>query len=124
MSIDKLAAAIEALPEDEENHRTDVWYRTQKEHWLGWLASYQGPGAYGRAQFNRDAQFAYNHIVNPYMLLWLVEAAGVDRSLVKSAHEASEIGTTLMQKAGAVRKAVPWGVVARCLWPGDLAAQH
>ena len=25
----------------------------------------------------RDARFAYNHIVEPKMLLWLIEAAGV-----------------------------------------------
>ncbi|MBR0405923.1 MAG: hypothetical protein IJI68_12125, partial [Eggerthellaceae bacterium] len=21
-----------------------VWYRSQKEHWLGWLSEYDGPG--------------------------------------------------------------------------------
>ncbi len=23
-----------------------TWYKTQQEHWLGWLAEYSGPGAY------------------------------------------------------------------------------
>jgi hypothetical protein len=37
-----------------------AWYRSQKEHWLGWLAEYDGPGAYGRsAKTPRDAQYAY-----------------------------------------------------------------
>lgn len=26
----------------------NAWYSSQKEHWLGWLAEYSGPGAYGR----------------------------------------------------------------------------
>jgi hypothetical protein len=39
---------------------------------------YDGPGAYGRiAGKQRDARFAYNHIVEPKMLLWLIKAAGV-----------------------------------------------
>lgn len=25
-----------------------AWYSSQKEHWLGWLAEYDRPGAYGR----------------------------------------------------------------------------
>lgn len=25
-----------------------VWYTSQKEHWLGWLSEYDGPGAYDR----------------------------------------------------------------------------
>ena len=37
--------------------KPEVWYHTQKEHLLGWLKAYDGPGAYGRKQWNRDAQF-------------------------------------------------------------------
>jgi len=25
-----------------------AWYRSQKQHWLGWLTEYSGPGAYGK----------------------------------------------------------------------------
>ena len=25
-----------------------VWYKTQHEHWLGWLSNYNGPGANNR----------------------------------------------------------------------------
>lgn len=43
-----------------------VWYRTQKEHWLGWLRDYDCPGAYGRkVTGGRDSHFVYNHVVNP-----------------------------------------------------------
>ena len=76
-SIAQFIEAIRTLPEDMPHGNPRVWYRTQKEHWLGWLEGYDGPGAYGRTQANRDAKFAYNHIVEPKMLLWLVDAAGV-----------------------------------------------
>src|SRR5450755_1981595 len=51
-----------------------VWYRSQKEHWLGWLSEYDGPGAYGRTNSNRSAEFTYNHINCAQMLFWLAEA--------------------------------------------------
>ena len=51
-----------------------AWYRSQKEHWLGWLAEYDGPGAYGRSDAKRDARFVYNHIQCAPMLFWLSEA--------------------------------------------------
>lgn len=78
ISIREFIHKIECLPSDEPVHDPRVWYMTQKEHWLDWLREYDGPGAYGRmAGTQRDARFAYNHIVEPKMLLWLIEAAGV-----------------------------------------------
>lgn len=78
ISIREFIHKIERLSSDEPVHDPRVWYMTQKEHWLGWLREYDGPGAYGRiAGKQRDARFAYNHIVEPKMLLWLIEAAGV-----------------------------------------------
>ena len=65
ISIEQFVAAIEKLPEDEPRDRDGVWYRSQKEHWLGWLSQYHGPGAYGRRGGDLDAKYAYNHIVNP-----------------------------------------------------------
>ena len=39
-----------------------AWYTSQKQHWLGWLRDYSGPGAYGRkAKAARGARFVYNH---------------------------------------------------------------
>ena len=76
VSIQKFIAAIRALPETllEPGGRT-VWYRSQKQHWLGWLKQYNTPCAYDRMHPGKDAKFAYNHIVNPQMLLWLIGAA-------------------------------------------------
>jgi hypothetical protein len=125
VSIEALLAAIHTLPADAPVHHPKRWYRTQKEHWIGWLSQYHGPGAYGRkTEIKRDARFAYNHIVEPEMLLWLIDAAGVDRTLVAASRQAAERGTTLMQKSATIRKLVPWEMVAVALWPAGAAKIH
>lgn len=114
-----LIRAISRLPEDEPVDDPRKWYRTQKEHWLRWLSQYGGPGTYGRKGGpNRDARFVYNHIVEPKMLLWLIEAAGLDPGKVEEARrDAAEAGPSMMAKSGAIRRRVPWEDVARALWP-------
>lgn len=118
ISVRKLLAAIRKLPADEPVHTPGKWYMTQHEHWIGWLSEYDGPGAYGRdASVKRDAKFAYNHIVESEMLLYLATAAGVDKRKVSIARESASAGRTLMQKAGVVRRHLPWPIIAKALWP-------
>jgi hypothetical protein len=120
ISIREFIRKIERLPSDDPVHDPKVWYTTQKEHWLGWLRKYDAPGAYGRiAGTQRDARFAYNHIVEPKMLLWLIEAAGVSKYLVEAAQRASAEGASLMQKSGVIRKVVPWAVLSAAIWGDD-----
>ncbi len=117
ITIAEFIRAIQSLPSDEPRVRPGIWYTTQKQHWLGWLGEYDGPGAYGRIPGKqRDAKFAYNHVVCPEMLLWLIEAAGVRPDLVQAARSACQTGTTLMQSSGAIRRHVPWAVVYDVLW--------
>ncbi len=75
--VSRLILAIQALPDGPTIDNPKIWYRTYKEFWLGWLNEYHGPGAYGRTgdPGRRDARFAYNHLVNPDALVWLVGAA-------------------------------------------------
>ncbi len=118
ISIQKFRAAIQSLASDKPSNNPAVWYRTQKEHWLGWLKEYNGPGAYGRQTGRRrDARYAYNHIVNPQMLMWLIEASKVPKELVAAARQAAADGATMMQQSGAIRRHVPWEVVQLTLWP-------
>lgn len=117
VTIAEFIRVIEGLPSDKPIVRPGVWYTTQKQHWLGWLGEYDGPGAYGRKTGeHRDARYAYNHVVCPEMLLWLIEAAGVQPDLVQAAQSSYEAGTSLMQKSGAIRKHVPWAVLHDTLW--------
>lgn len=112
ISIAKFRQAIQRLPSDDPQDNPRTWYKTQKVHWLGWLSEYNGPGAYGRKTGQRrDAKFAYNHIVCPEMLLYLVKAIPLRIELVEAAEKAYQGNLSLMQKSGAIRKVVPWSEI-------------
>lgn len=120
VSIGRFVRAIRRLPSDRPFVDRRKWYRTQKEHWLGWLGDYHGPGAYRRKTGkNRDAQYAYNHIVEPKMLLWLIAASGVKPSLIGAARRSSSRVATLPSKSASIRKHVPWSEVVKALWGGE-----
>jgi len=92
--------------------RSRVWYTTQKEYWLGWLSQYGGAGAYGRKNFNHSAEFAYNHICCPPMLLWLGEAAGASKPLVAKAKRAALAAQrNFSAQCAAIRKVIPWKAI-------------
>ncbi|MGD9874854.1 MAG: hypothetical protein AB7T27_11400 [Kiritimatiellia bacterium] len=118
-SIEWLIQAIRRLPSDEpvaEGHPGYNNYRTQKDHWLGWLDPDSGTGTYPRKDASdRDARYVYNHIVEPKMLLWLISASGVRQELVEAAEQAAEAASSLAGKSAAIRKQVPWAEVAAAL---------
>ena len=116
VSIPQFIRAINLLPSDEPKESPRVWYKTQKEHWLGWLGGYNGPGFYKRKNWKRDARFAYNHVVCPELLMYLIRAIPLKPELVEFAEQAYQTGTTLMEKAGAIRKVVPWLEIYQVLW--------
>jgi hypothetical protein len=117
-NIAALIKAIRSLPEDEAVVTPGKWYRTQKEHWLGWLSEYHGPGAYGRTTTaGRDAAFAYNHIVEPKMLLYLAAASNINPSVVAEARRMSACEKTKMAQAASIRRLIPWSLVETALWP-------
>lgn len=122
-SIRRFISAIQELPSDEPVADRQTGYNnynTQKDHWLGWLGVKPGQGIYARKTGkNRDAKYVYSHIVEPKMLLWLVEAARVKPELIAAAKRASSEARTLPGKAAAIRKRVPWSEVWRALWGGD-----
>lgn len=116
ISVDQFIKAIKRLPEDDQQVVHGVWYKTQKEHWLGWLREYDGPGAYGRIPGkNRDARYAYNHVVCPEMLMYLIRVIPLRPDLVTAAEKAYAAGSTMMEKSGAIRKVVPWEEVDRVI---------
>ncbi len=93
-------------------HRRHPWYRSQKQHWLGWLKEYDGPGFYGRSRWDRSAEFIYNHIQCPPMLLWLAEASGLSNRVIHRA-KAAALASDNHHGPGtaAVRALVPWATV-------------
>lgn len=119
ISIKQFIKVIEHLPEDDPNSYLRPMGRTQKDHWLGWLGGYFGPGFYGRKNWNHDAKFAYNHVVCPELLLYLVRAIPLRTDLIEAAENAYQSGSTLMAKAGAIRKVVPWSEIYQEFWGNE-----
>ncbi|WP_205910816.1 hypothetical protein [Paroceanicella profunda] len=87
-----------------------AWYRHQKEHWLGWLAEYDGPGAYGRTpDMSRDARYVYNHIQCAPMLFWLAEALQVEQQKLSAAFDAVLAAPKRnASQCAALRRHIPW----------------
>ena len=118
ISIRRFRDAIEKLPSDRARVTPGKSYRTQKEHWVGWLDDYYGKGYYGRhASTPRNARFAYNHVVEVAMLLWLAKASGVSASRLAKVRAAARAAPSLQAKSGAVRKIIPWEMIEEALWP-------
>jgi hypothetical protein len=93
--------------------RREQWYKSQREHWCGWLRDYHGAGAYGRIpDSTRTAEDAYNHLVCPPMVLWLGEASGVPKATVVKAKQAALAASpSLAAQSAAVRKIIPWRLI-------------
>jgi hypothetical protein len=83
-------------------------YSSQREHWLCWL----GAGYYGRENWNRTAEFVYNHINCPPMALWLGEASGVEKAaVVKAKNAALRAKPSFPSQSAAIRKVIPWTAI-------------
>ena len=101
---------------DSQQERKNVWYTTQQQHWLGWLKDYAGDGAYNRKGRGYSAEFAYNHIVNPQMLIYLAEAARIERAVLTAAAKAAFARrTTMSSMSSAIRRVIPWKIVEAAL---------
>ncbi len=103
--IEQFIHAIEQLPPAYEQGQ-----------WVRWLSEYHTPGYYHRqVGRKRYAKYAYAHLANPEMLLWLIQAAGVNKGLVKLAESEYESLVNVNQIAGAMREHVPWDVLESSL---------
>jgi hypothetical protein len=98
--------AIQRLPV-----KVDFLPRSHKDVWLRWLSEYRD-SAYDRANPNRSAQFIYDKINLPEMIIWLAAASGVDARLVRKAAKTVHPKDKPMTQAAAVRRVLPWSVIA------------
>jgi hypothetical protein len=118
-SVEWFVEAIRRLPSDESvPQRTRGYnvYRTQKDHWLGWLQPSSGTGTYARRSGNdRGARHVYGQIGEPLMLLWLASAAGVRKEVIDHAEAAASTTQNLRSKCGKIREHIPWFEVAAAL---------
>jgi len=88
--------------------------QSQKEHWLSWLSEYNGPGHYIRSIHSGiPARKIYNRAQNSAMVLYLPEALGVSKKLIKEAYENAlkTDAVSMSKQCGAIRKTIPWETV-------------
>lgn len=114
---DEFSARWRGTEDKGQSEQKGVWYGTQHEHWMGWLGNYDGPGGYDRKDWKRSAAYVYNHVVNPQMLVYLAEAAGISPVTVREAMDAAlaKSGSSMSAMSAAVRKVVPWSKVEQAL---------
>lgn len=108
MTPAKLRNRIERLPARANG--------TMKDGLSRWLAEYNGPGFYGRTNWNHSAEFAFNHLQSAPALLSLAKAAGVPRFALRKAKAASlRAGANKASQGAAVRSVLPWCLVEALL---------
>lgn len=113
--------ALEAATQIGTGH-DNAWYRSQQEHWLGWLREYGGPGAYGRSDVTsqKDAAYVYNHIQCAPMLFWLAEALDMpETDLQRASHSILAAPAKGASQCKALRQIFPWAAIA-----AQLATKH
>jgi hypothetical protein len=118
-SIRELLLAVRRLPATmpESDRLSKGGYATHKDHWIGWLAEYDGPGYYGRSNWDRDARYVYQHLNNCNMIVWLNEAAGESPATIRAAITAMlRGGPQKATMAGIARFLLPWERAASLLF--------
>lgn len=107
-----ITEAFEARLAETTTSLREAWYENQREHRLGWLKEYDGPGYYGRANWKVDARSVYNRVGNPAMVLWLGEATEIATSIVKkAAGEAMKLRGSFHRQCGAIRSQITWDML-------------
>jgi HNH endonuclease len=104
ISRDDLLNAIQRLPPTKS-----LRGKSHKEMWIHWLTKYGDP-AYGRTNSNRSAEYIYNAIHLPAWIIWLAAASGASPQAA-----AISPAENRMTQAAAVRRILPWPLVANQL---------
>ena len=117
--LEKLEAhpAVAEKYEPDWQHR-NVWYKSQKQHVMGWMRSQMTHGGetfYHRDNLNISARTSYNHWNNPGMALWLLAALGEDDEAVIAAAEDAYGEQNVRRRSGIVRKHFPFDRVLELL---------
>ena len=91
---------------------------SQKVHWLRWLDDYEKPGFYKRQILSGvEARSIYNRVQNSSMALYLPEALGLPKKLIKEAFEAAlnADALSMSKQCAAIRKTIPWEIVQEAI---------
>ena len=101
----------------EVGNSPDTHARTEKQHMVQWFAdnATHGSGVYSRQKPNQSAKNCYNKLENAASLLWIAEAAGVEKPIVAAAFEAARQAGDYRRACGAIRKIITWSMIIESL---------
>lgn len=117
LAVDKFAAILEYLdPMPEITKALDKWgvkhYPNQKAHMILWFLSQEGTGGkgYTRNKGNSSSMEAYNRLLNPGALIWMVDALGEDPAVIRQAADAATEAEKVNYRGrcAAFREVIPW----------------
>ena len=97
------------------------WYRSQKEHMLGWLLVQEAQARMkGQEPFRVDARGMWGRLKCSPMMFWLAEAGGVSENHLDEAEKAAEAAAKINPKDGnphgkLMRAVLPWELVAEAI---------
>ena len=97
----------------------DVSWDYDQLHMVNWFAGQLslGSGKYSRSCPNHSAKKTYERLVNPYSLLWIAAAMGVERELVEKARKEMDEYVSWRAKCGTIRRAIPWKMIYELALP-------
>ena len=83
------------------------WWEHQRDHMEAWFSQAEGPGAYGRRRAQTAGQ-TYNRLLCPPAVLWIGEALGEDREIIREAANTAWGKKHIAAQCGVIRHYVPW----------------
>ena len=110
----EMAAVFAHLPPQPEIaawlQTIDISWTYDRLHMVTWFSGQLslGSGQYSRNRPNHSARVTYERLLNPYSLLWIAAALGVEKDLVISTAEEIKAYETYRAKCGVIRRAIPW----------------
>ena len=88
----------------------DISWTYDQLHMVTWFSCQLtlGSGKYSRSRPNHSAKATYERLLNPFSLLWIAAALGVERDLVEKTRKEIDGFVSWRAKCGVVRRAIPW----------------
>ena len=108
----------------------DKWYRSQREHWLGWIVAHEfKTQKRGETPDSVPAEKLWSRLHCIPMIFWLAEAAGLDQSVLEAAELAAVVATEpddqkmdCPEHGGAMRAVLRWADVEKALLTTPVAS--
>lgn len=100
------------------------WYRSQREHWLGWLVAKDCEAhAKGQDPAMINAKPRWQHLMCSPAMYWVAECAGVHEDRLRHAEAMAIEAARIRGKDGhphgtMMRKALPWDVIQSAIMAG------